>query len=753
MKTEAGWRLRWLSVCLLAAVPAVRAADDIAADWRELLSKGNNDALEQTYGLVNVLRDENGNLNTALCREKAAAIKAALQVNRVGMGLWLAAQECARADGNEALAEQRQQRFEALLKHALKDRLALQGQVPIRVLAVQDAEAVALATGQQILYRAYEPYGGGRYLPLTLALWDENSKRETLLEFDFMDTAVQLQRDQPGAEFPSFRRDWVQATIRAAAEDAPDSSLALLQAVDDSKSEEQDKAGAGFRRIAARAQAGDMMASLLLSVICSERPALDCRDQAMDALLPLAEKRYSLALVSLAYLHSHGSKKGSEHKAAQALLAQADQRLGNVDGSMMFAGMGMLTKADKKIVLLVEQNVEKAAAAGNLRAGMVLPVLRGLQVLELKGEDLARMHAAAEAGMPMAQFNLGLYLLAQKKTEQGRKWMHRAAEGGFPQAQKWLGVAYYFGKYGLRIDNDAGLHWLKLAGQGGQGEASALVGQYYAENGGNLSAYKRAEGWLSSGLRQESKSAALYLAELYERDIDGLGGNSSHAARIYELLIADSDNADARRGLARVLTWGAYVEKDQPRAEKLLRPDAQKGDVMSQFQLGEILLQHDRSEAQMAEGVQWLRKSAASNHYGAQAKLAESLWWGRGAPADPKAARALWDQVMARGANDVVQNNFAWAHCTPRDPALLDAAAGLAAIQNVAGSEDAKPFQIGTLAACQAASGDFASAVANQKRVIAKLEAKEKPDAKRIGEARADLQRYEAGKRNDRGEF
>lgn len=101
----------------------------------------------------------------------------------------------------------------------------------------------------------------------------------------------------------------------------------------------------------------------------------------------------------------------------------------------------------------------------------------------------------------------------------------------------------------------------------------------------------------------------------------------------------------------------------------------------------------------------------------------------------------------------MVSNNFAWAQCTPRDPALLDAAAGLAAIQKIGGREDAESFQIGTLAVCQAASGDFTSAVASQKRSIAKLEAQEKTDAKQIGEARADLARYQAGKRNDLGVF
>ncbi|MCQ4164541.1 hypothetical protein [Tahibacter harae] len=188
MRTENGRRLGWLAACLLAAAPAAWAGDDVAADWSELLGKGGVNALE-TYALVNALRTENGALDTALCHEKAAEIEAALQINRVGLGLWLVAQECASADGNEVLAEQRRQRFEALLGHALKNRAVLQGQVPIKVLAVQDAEAVVLATGQELLYRSYEPYDGGRYLTLTLTLWDKDDQRETVLEFDYLDAA------------------------------------------------------------------------------------------------------------------------------------------------------------------------------------------------------------------------------------------------------------------------------------------------------------------------------------------------------------------------------------------------------------------------------------------------------------------------------------------------------------------------------------------------------------------------------------
>lgn len=751
MRTENGRRLGWLAAGLLAAAPATWAGDDVAADWSELLGKGGVNALE-TYALVNALRAENGALNTALCHEKAAEIEAALQINRVGLGLWLVAQECASVDGNEALAEQRRQRFEALLGHALKNRAVLQGQVPIKVLAVQDAEAVVLATGQELLYRSYEPYDGGRYLILTLTLWDKDHQRETVLEFDYLDAAMQLQRDLPEAEFPSFRLEWVEGMVEAATKDSPDSALALMRAQQDMDSGEQEKTAAGFRHIARSAKAGDLVAATLFGTLCAD-PQRDCRDQAIDALLPLAEKRYSLALVGLAHLYSTTAKRPKERDAVLALLAQADRRLGNVDGSLRFIGLSEAVQTDEKLLAAVYKTVQKAAEAGNLRAGALPAMRRAKKGEALTDEDLPRLTAAAEAGVPVVQLLLGVYLLAQDKAGPGEKWMQAAAESGYAQAQKWLGLAYYFGKDGLRTDKAAGLHWLKQAGHGGVGEASALVGQYYAETGNDLAVYKRAEGWLYSAVKQHAKAAPVYLAQLYERDIDGLGGNSATAAKIYELVIAESDNPDARRGLARLLGWGVGVEKDVSRAEKLLRPDAEKGDAKSQLQLGELLQLRDRSEAELAEGVKWLRSSAQTGNVGAKALLADALWWGRGVDTDTDAARALWRQLMAAGQLPVVYNSFAWAHCTPRDPALLDAAAGLAAVRQFAEREAAEFYEISTLAACLAASGDFPKAIASQKRAIATLEATKNPDADLLKEARGDLERYKAGKRNDLGEY
>lgn len=751
MKTEIR-HLGWLVAGLLAMTSAAQAADDIAADWRDLLATGHYAEIAQTYELASFVRDAAGKIDAARCREKAAAMEAALKINRVGLGLWLAAQDCARAVGDEALAGQREQRFEALLAHALKGRAVLQGQVPIKVLSVQDAEAVALATGQEILFRSYEPYEGQRDLVLTIALWDKDSRRETLLEFDYLDATVQLQRDQPGAEFPSYRRQWVHTAITTAAEQAPESELAMLKALDDFTEGETEEARLeGMAQTFARARAGDVDSALLVALVCTK--ALDCRGQAMDALLPLAEKRYALALVTLAYLQAREAKTKADRAAVFALVARADQRLGNLEGSLMFAALSVQFEGEAKTALLMEKNLEKAAAAGNVRAGLVLPVLQGRELLQYTDKDLAHLVAAAEAGMPIAQHNYGLYLRMQKKTEQGDQWLLRAAEAGFAPAQKWLGTAYYFGKNGLKRDMEAGLRWLKLAGHGGQGDASAIVGMHYAETGSDLAVYQRAEGWLKSGVEQQSTPASVFLAMLYERDIEGLGGTAESAVKIYEHVIAETDNAEARRRLADLLVKGHGVKEDLPRAEKLLRPDAQNGQVKSQQQLGELLLEDGRSAAEMAEGVKWLRQAADGGVLPAKIKLADALWWGRGTTAEPKAARALWNEIMAQGTVPWANNNFAWAHCTPKDPALLDAAAGLAAIRKLTEGDDAPAIFLGTLAACQAASGDFGGAVANQKRAIAKMESAKKPSEKLLQSARADLERYQAGKRNDLGGY
>ena len=67
---------------LAFALPA-RATDDIAADWRTLLTEGDGEAIYATYDLIDAVTVD-GVIDAARCRDNAEAIAKALVTNPVG---------------------------------------------------------------------------------------------------------------------------------------------------------------------------------------------------------------------------------------------------------------------------------------------------------------------------------------------------------------------------------------------------------------------------------------------------------------------------------------------------------------------------------------------------------------------------------------------------------------------------------------------------------------------------------------------
>ncbi len=728
----------WLLAGIAVAAPAL-AGDDIAGDWSRLLADGEPDAVYGTYALIGKVHGADGLVDADLCREQADAIAAALKVNPVGLGLWQMAQDCARAAGDEALAQQRLTRFEALLRHTFAG-YRLGEDRPMRVLSEHDVDAVIAASGQTVLYQFYEPYDGGRELSYTVGLWDEKTQRENVLSFDFLDAAVALRHRLPEAEFPSFRSRLVEALVAESVESSPDSALAQVVIL---------KTGNGPELIAElerQARAGNFMAAVIQAMACAEYKALDCNDAAVDALLPFAEKRYSLAMVALAFVYARNSDKSADLKAARALIEQADARLGDAQGSIAFAGLCLVLGKRADVAGLVEKNLEKATGAGNVMAGLSLSVMQTVSKRALPMDRyLGYVQAAADADIPAAQYWLGLIRLVEGRPEQAQVLMRKAAAGGNAQSQLWLGKAQYFGQHGVERDEAKGLEWLRQAAHGGQGDAGALVGSYYLERSDEVANLQRAHEWLRGAVLAGSEYGALQLARLYARNVDGVG-TTEQAVEMYQAVIDDHDNPTARRELARLLTSGNGVEKDEKRAEALLRVHADKGIADTQFALSRLLLSQDGAERK-AEGVAWLRKAADQGHTGSRSVLAAVLWYGNGAAVDRDAARQLWLQLIAAGDSPQSSNDYAWALCTPRDAALLDARTGLAAITPLTGSADAPFGFVDTLAACQAAAGDFTAAVATQERALALIEKRADVPSATLDGARARLALYRKGER------
>ena len=390
----------------------------------------------------------------------------------------------------------------------------------------------------------------------------------------------------------------------------------------------------------------------------------------------------------------------------------------------MFAQFGQLLGGRETIPAIVENNLKKAARKGNLVAGLSLALSHTQNTRKVPaGRELAYVEAAAEGGVPEAQYWLATIRLAEKNPGEAVILMRRAAEDGFAPAQNWLGTAHYFGRDGATNDQELGLKWIKQAAHGGIPLASALVGGHYMQQSDEVANLQRAREWLRSAAVSGDLMGMRALARLYALDVKDVG-TVKEAAELYEAIIKDHDSAEARREFAVLLIEGRGTGKNMPRAEELLRVDARKGNAESQFLLAVQLGEDEKgAESRLFESAEWLRKAAASGNVKARDVLASRLWYGRiGVVADRAAARELWQTLIAEGELPRAANNLAWAVCTPQDAALLDAKGGLAAIGPVTQDEDAPSGFLDTLAACQAADGDFDAAVATQQRAVAAME-------------------------------
>ena len=109
--------------------------------------------------------------------------------------------------------------------------------------------------------------------------------------------------------------------------------------------------------------------------------------------------------------------------------------------------------------------------------GVVVAVSRaslGAQVLAHNDQALANMRTQAEAGDPLAQFDLGLLYHDGRGVPQDDaeaiEWYERAADRGFGLAQLHLGMIHAARGHGLPPDNLTACMWFILAASRSRGE-------------------------------------------------------------------------------------------------------------------------------------------------------------------------------------------------------------------------------------------------------------------------------------------
>jgi TPR repeat protein len=722
----------------LAAAADLAPLPEPEADWAKFLAQGDASTSYELYKLIDVVEGEDVDVDLEPCKQNAEALDTALRKMPVGLSLWYSAYRCADLRGEADAAEHYLAGFTRLARHALAQANDDVAAPPIRVFAYPDIRILMQATGMQWRYSLIDA-DRPRYLEIVEAIEDKDAGRERLLRFDYLDTLVQLERADPQARYPSYRKQLADGLVQGLARGGTRGGkdlVAVRKAVDADTDAER------LALLREAATAGGVQATWQWIHHCYTHPSPTCADGLVDALLPAAESRHAYALVLLGLAHAEGIGVARDEKYAMGLLDAADAQLGDGKGTVMYARY-QLGLHDDKMPDGLRQRLQRAADAGHPLAARLIALQRYTDIpgYVATDADLAPLIALASKGQSQVAGTIGSMLFSADRFSDAAPWVIRGAAAGDPESQRRYAWLLEEG-YGVERDPAAAVRWLEAAAAGGNTQAM----QQLALRAGGLGDWAAAEQWLLGGMRYNDLDSALQLATYYGEGHPGLSKKPAEGVALLERLDAAMDRVEIRQVLADMYAKGKGVPADTAKARALLAKDAEAGDRRSQLLLAYGLSRGELGAKEPVEAERWFKRAATDGNLDAldayamwlfnqsdttQARARGLAMW-RGVPADAKDANRVW-------------NNLAWALCTGRDASLRAPAEGLAVLART-GELATLPLSIrDTAAACLAAAGRYDEAAAQQRLVVEHVQSENAADPS-LPQMRARLALYAAGK-------
>lgn len=198
---------------------------------------------------------------------------------------------------------------------------------------------------------------------------------------------------------------------------------------------------------------------------------------------------------------------------------------------------------------IVDSGVDPGAA-GTLPGDVVLSAAAAAPAPDGGEDDLSWLEEAAEQGVAIAQYDMGLAYLqgngVARDYDQARHWFDLAAAQEFAEAQFHLGVLYENGLGTESSDRDAAL-WYGRAARRNHIVAMHNLAVLYAGGRGVEQDYALAASWFTNAAERGFASSQYNLGWLNER---GLAGEADPAVafRWYALAVAQGHTgAEARR--------------------------------------------------------------------------------------------------------------------------------------------------------------------------------------------------------------
>jgi TPR repeat protein len=720
--------MRWIvgaAGVIAAGSPLAKGHEgpDAARMWEQFLATADAD---KAYGALDVLGSvgyDIESVDAGKCAQHGADLQAAIAAAPVSMAVRRAAFLCADATSDAVAAEREMAVLSALSQYALKQSGAepLLGE-PIRVMAPADAFALVESLGMESRYEYYAQLRSTRYFPFVVAAWDEDAKRERRFRFDFVDTAYALSRNNPLYGFPMLRNVMAEAFIKGGLKGD------LLAAVDYSAVEAaaaertpEDKV-AKLRR---SANAGGIQATTTWVMVCGLQPKYaGCADGLVDALLPRAEAKHAASMVLLSFAHFQGLGIKRDPAAAWALLDAAD-RIAPQEAIIDFISLWTSVRGDAPLPAEVEQRL---SVHKQVKAAELVAVQRKASAgkVKLDATELAFLADPAVNQRGQGFAVLVDYYAASGDKRKQQEFTIKAAEAGHTICRARYGEALINGDVeGIPRDMDKGEKLLAAAAHDG----NAWSAMYLASRGFMAADFAAAERWLIAPARAGDSKAIMFLANLYEEERPDVNGKADRALEIYNTLATGgAEGAPARRALAAMAMAGRGMAKDPAKARQWLYADAAKGDHESETVLGYLYLKGDFGKVDEAQGRRWMERALAANTEGAFSDYGIWLFHTKNTPKSRAEALAVWARGDAAGYSSAT-NNYAWALCTTVHDDAYNPARGLELSKRLGNVDRMHPAWLDTVAACDAAAGDFKRAVELQERAATQMAAFETADS------------------------
>lgn len=675
-------------------------------------------------------------LTAATCTRHRTGLQSALTRLPVDLYKWYTALDCAYLLDDQNWQVESEEAIDALIRFALRDGRGRAPWQPAPILHPMDIYPLVAALDMEVLWKRYLTFDSVRYLLLEVSAMDD-AGRQHRLYFDQLEALAALNSEDWLTDFPGPRRALALSVLESEALAGDPLALAGFM--------NTDIQGWSLNALAARRalerawQSGYPGTAVSLVEVCLSWPDAACNPELETETLASVR---SLGIAEGWALEAGRliirEQRGLDDVAVREALETAESMTGPGFALYYVAELlredelpdGRTDEASYSEVRLAL--LQASAERGEARAHLLLALSDAKQATSGQGGSDARIELAAGAGLPM-----GLHMSALQAglaSERGLAMMRRAAELGLAESQFMLGALA-----GQRLDPDESSQWLQAAAMGGH-HAAIRIKAIRALNEETPAGQRLAMDWLSSGMMLGDVSAVALLAAVYVAFPELSPDNPGRGLAVTDALLAD-EGPGAALLVARNLFEVAPFSRDPRHGQAVLEYLAETGLAEASMQLGERYLTGDALALDEAAGAYWFRRAHEQGNEDALYELGMALIYDL---EKLESGLDVWEEA-ARAGSDWAGNDLAFVLCTGELGASQDPGRGMAVIARVFDRRDEPHhYMYSTLAACQAAKGDFEKARINHAIALAQTERQEPNAEQTLADMRHRMALYEA---------